>query len=503
MTEPTQATSQYSPENYRTVLAGFQKSYPDFDEQALDELRANEYGRLDEQGHVYLDYTGSGLYAASQLTDHMALLEEGVFGNPHSINPSSAAATELVESARDYVLRFFNASPDEYIVIFTPNASGALKLVAESYPFSPGGRYMPLFDNHNSVNGVREYARSRGAEVTYFPLMLPDLIVNADLLSQQLDQTQPGSHNLFAFPAQSNFSGVQHSLEWIDIAQKKGWDVMLDCAAFAPSNWLDLGRWKPDFVPLSFYKMFGYPTGAGCLIARKSALTKLQRPWFAGGTITITSVQGEGWHSLIDGSAGFEDGTVNFLTLPAVEIGLKHLENVGMDVIHERVSCLTGWLLKSMAALRHSTGEAMVEIYGPKSNTERGGTIAFNFIDPSGERFDYRLLEALAAEIKISLRTGCFCNPGTGETVHNLTQEDMAQAFSQPSLLSFEEFYTLARSEFNKNPSTVRVSVGIATTFADVYKFMAFAESFLDKSSADISALDLAGPAHGSPVDSA
>ena len=60
-----------------------------------------------------------------------------MFGNPHSTNPTSAATTELVERARAYVLEFFNASPDEYVAIFTPNATGALKLVGESYPFAP------------------------------------------------------------------------------------------------------------------------------------------------------------------------------------------------------------------------------------------------------------------------------------------------------------------------------------------------------------------------------
>jgi len=62
------------------------------------------------------------------------------------------AATELVEHAREYVLKFFNADPEEYLCIFTPNASGALKLVGESYPF-PSGHYLLTFDNHNSVNG--------------------------------------------------------------------------------------------------------------------------------------------------------------------------------------------------------------------------------------------------------------------------------------------------------------------------------------------------------------
>ena len=494
----------YDPDNLTDQLAEFKQQYPGYEAtKALDDLRATEYARLDEGGHIYLDYTGGGLYAQSQIREHMALLETNVFGNPHSNNPTSSAMTQLVEQARSRVLEFFNASPDEYTAIFTPNASGALKLVGEAYPFESGSRYLPVFDNHNSVNGVREFARSRGADVSYVPMLLPELRIDEETLSCQLDQVKPGKHNLLAYPAQSNFSGVQHPLEWIATAQEKGWDVLLDSAAFVPSNRLDLSRWKPDFVPLSFYKIFGYPTGVGCLLARKAALAKLQRPWFAGGTITITSVQGEGWHCLIDDSAGFEDGTVNYLTLPAVEIGLKYIAKIGIDTIHKRVECLTNWLLEKMSALRHSNGAPLVHIYGPTNMNNRGGTIAFNFDDPDGEHLDYRQIEALASQAKISLRTGCFCNPGTGEIVHNLTRDDMAQAFSQPSSLSFEDFYTLARTSFGKNPSTIRISVGLASNFADVFRFMTFAQTFIDKSATDIAALDLLRPTHDSIRDSA
>jgi hypothetical protein len=99
----------------------------------LDALRATEYARLDRQGHAYLDYTGGGLYAEAQIREHVAMLTGGVFGNPHSQNLTSLAMTERVEQTRDYVLRYFNASPDEYMVIFTPNATGALKLIGDSF----------------------------------------------------------------------------------------------------------------------------------------------------------------------------------------------------------------------------------------------------------------------------------------------------------------------------------------------------------------------------------
>lgn len=470
--------SCYNSAQLESAYQAFLEAYPGYrTTHHLDELRAAEYSRLDEQGHIYLDYTGGSLYADLQLREHMDLLRRGVFGNPHSSNPTSAAMTRLDEEARQYVLRFFNASPDEYVAIFTPNASGALKLVGESYPFAPGGRYLLTFDNHNSVNGIREFARHKGAEIVYVPVLPPDLRVDEQRLNQLLDTAQPGQNNLFAYPAQSNFSGVQHPLEWIERAHLKGWDVLVDFAAFAPTNPVDLSRWKPDFVDLSFYKMFGYPTGIGCLIARRQALAKLRRPWFAGGTITIASVQGDGYY-LAEGEAAFEDGTINYLQIPAVEIGLRYLTSIGMEVIHERVMCLTGWLIDHLLSLRHSNGRPLVRLYGPADTTGRGGTVTVNFFDPDDKNFDFRRVEAAANQVNMSLRTGCFCNPGAGEVANNLTQEDMAACFVNEERMTFAQFILVMDG---KASGAVRVSLGLASNFADVYRFMQFAESFVDQ----------------------
>jgi molybdenum cofactor sulfurtransferase len=355
------------------------------DTATLEELRRSDYGRLDAGGHVYLDYTGAGLYADSQLAEHLALLRSTVFGNPHSLNPTSAAMTELVEQARAAVLDFFRASPEEYAAIFTPNATGALRLVGEAYPFRPGDRFLLTFDNHNSVNGIREFARSRGAETSYVPSLAPELRVDEDLLPRYLTEVAGDHHNLFAYPAQSNFSGVHHPLEWIEQAHGHGWDVLLDAAAFVPTNRLDLSRWHPDFVALSFYKMFGWPTGVGALIARRDALAKLERPWFSGGTIVAAFVQRE-WYQSAPGHAQFEDGTVNFLNLPAVEIGLRHLDRIGIDTIHTHVEALAARLLERLASLGHGNGAAAAMIYGPPDLDRRGATIAFNFLHPGRAR---------------------------------------------------------------------------------------------------------------------
>ncbi len=445
----------------------------------LDDLRRTDYGRLDAQNHAYLDYTGGGMYADSQVRAHADLITSQTLGNPHSVSLASTASTGLVERARRAVLDYFGATGD-YTAIFTLNASGALKHVGESFPFVEGSRYVLAFDNHNSVNGIREFARAKGATFDYAPLTLPDLRLDQGQLDGLLRSADRSVPNLFAFPAQSNFSGVKHPLELIDRAHASGWHVLLDAAAFVPTNRLDLRQVKPDFVTISFYKMFGYPTGVGCLLVRNSALPLLRRPWFAGGTVNFATVQGRA-HILSPGEAGFEDGTLNYLSIPAVEIGLRHIERIGIDVIQTRVQSLAGWLLTRLLALRHGNGRHMVRIYGPATMKARGATLTMNFYDPEGHLVDYRRVEELAGERRISLRTGCFCNPGAGEAAEQLTESDMRAAMTAGVDMNLQKFVQLMQTRGGKAAGAIRVSFGLASNVDDAARFLAFAEDLRDQ----------------------
>jgi molybdenum cofactor sulfurtransferase len=465
----------------RAAYEAFVREYPAYEStRVLDSLREAEYSRLDEQQHVYLDYTGASLYADSQLRDHLGLLSHGVFGNPHSANVTSSASTELVERTRRAVLEWFNAPADDYTAVFTPNCTGALKHVGESFPFSPGSRLLLSVDNHNSVNGIREFARARGASIDYAPLTMPELRLDRERLDALLAAPGAAANNLFVFPAQSNFTGVQHPLELVAHAHAHGWTVVVDAAAFVSTSRLDLSAVPADFVTVSFYKMFGYPTAVGCLIARHGALDMLQRPWFAGGTVNFATVQGRR-HILSPHEAGFEDGTLNYLAIPAVEIGLRHLRRVGLDTIHTRVACLTGWLLKQLMALRHSNGRPLVRIYGPATTHMRGGIVTMNFYDPDGHLIDYRRVEELASERRISIRTGCFCNPGAGETAEGLTEEDVLAAVATGVDLTLPRFLQIITQRNGKSAGAIRVSFGIASNFADAYQFVQFAAGLRDQ----------------------
>ena len=112
------------------------------------------------------------------------------------------------------------------------------------------------------------------------------------------------------------------------------------------TNRSNLREVRPDFVSVSFYKMFGYPTGVGCLLVRTASLAKLRRPWFAGGTVNFATVHARR-HILSPGEAGFEDGTLNYFSIAAVEIGLRHLAARASTPSRRACDCLTGWLLQT------------------------------------------------------------------------------------------------------------------------------------------------------------
>ena len=459
------------------AAAGFRQAHPEFDATAVAALRSREYARLDEDHHAYLDYTGGGLHARSQLSEHLALLAGSVLGNPHSTSPASSTATSYAERARAAILAWCNASPDEYTVVFTANASAACKLVGEAYPFAPHGRLLLSADDHNSVNGIREFARARGADVRYLPLVRPDLRLDDEVVRHHLADVRSARPGLFAYPAQSNYSGVRHPLTWIDHAHEHGWDVLLDAAAYLPTNRLDLGRWHPDFVTVSWYKVLGYPTGIGSLIARREALARLQRPWFAGGTIGLVSVAVPR-HTLAPGETGFEDGTIDYLGLPAIEMGLRHISSVGIDAIGQRVRCLTDWLLARLQTLVHRDGSPLIRLYGPTTTQDRGGTVPFNVLDRAGRPVDFRLVEARAGAQRVSVRTGCFCNPGASEAARGITAADLAPLFDMAVQPTLDEMRQLLPG---RALGAVRASMGIASDQRDIDRLVDVLESFRDE----------------------
>lgn len=223
-------------------------------------------------------------------------LSTNIYGNPHSHNPSSQLTTERINEVRNKILHHFNTSSDEYSVIFTSGSTAAIKLVAESFDWQEKSALCVMESSHTSVVGIRECALKYTANF----LCIKDQDLKSKglkqfILDKQTKDQDFSSSSLFVYPAMCNFSGKKYPLDLIaevhDIDTSNHWFVMLDAASFVSTSNLDLSKYKPDFIPVSFYKMFGFPTGIGTLIIRNKSADVLKKAYYGGGTVqaTITS----------------------------------------------------------------------------------------------------------------------------------------------------------------------------------------------------------------------
>ncbi|KAJ7156257.1 PLP-dependent transferase [Mycena filopes] len=498
-----------------TAYKAFLASYPAYKlTWILDTLRRTDYARLSSssgvefneqgggEGETYVDYMGGALYPESLVRVHAEFLTRGVLGNTHSVSNSSKLSASHATAARLAVLSFFNAlpssSPDsDYTVIFTPNASAALKLIGESFPFTPESSCILPCDAHNSVHGVREFARRRGAEVVYVPTAAGaagrggvDVQVVKEILQTHAPPT--GTESLFVMTAQSNITNTKSPLALLAQASALGCHTLLDAAALAPTSVIDLSSAdgiNVDAMAVSFYKMFGFPTGVGALIAKKSFLAKLERPWFAGGTVDVVQVPGTIVTRAEEIHEQFEDGTINYLSLPSITSGL-HFLSAYLPFLPLRLSSLLHHLATALSALRHDlTCTPVVRILSalPSKKLSRvgeqsdvGSLLALEVLSPSGSKLPNAFIEHAASRQNISLRTGCMCNPGGAAAISlpslssiSSSSQSLSAAEAMALLYPGVRYADIERT-IGADLGVVRISLGLASNFQDVWNVVRF-----------------------------
>jgi selenocysteine lyase/cysteine desulfurase len=447
----------------------FLKDYPYYENERLDAIREKFFPLLKDC--VYADWTGAAPKPSSLIDSDADFQKKHLIGNPHSHHAPSALAMELAEEARTQVLYFFNADPDEYDVIFTANATGAI-LLLHNYMFE-GGDLLLTADNHNSVNGLRETAKRHGAIVRYSPID-NDLQIIGSELERALSYPRATHNKLFCYPAKSNYSGVLHSLEWVSIAQEKGWDVLLDAAAYSANNRLDLHFVQPDFVPISFYKIFGYPTGIGCLIIKKEKYEKLNKSFFSGGSILLVSVMKDFFAPETIGHARYEDGTINFAAMQPIVRGFEFMTSLGKYTW--RVKAITDWLRKALLAM--NTEKNFIIVHSPIGSD----TVTFSITDESGcHILDAWEFEQFANEHNVYVRTGCFCNPGVNEKLFGYEIDTYEKFYNDAILPSQITIENLRKYSGDKPIGAIRASFGYANNFSDVERFAEVVKMFIEQ----------------------
>ncbi|KAL3664121.1 hypothetical protein V7S43_011005 [Phytophthora oleae] len=460
----------------------------------VDAMRANEFPHM--HGSVYLDHAGATMYSKMQLDAAFQELQSGLFTNPHSATGSAHAesTTAKIDNVRRQMLAFFSASEEEYALIFTSGATAALKLVGESFPWTTNSTFAHSMDSHTSVLGIRGNAAAHGATINCVELNELEQLArgrehpSAEAACSPSTKPSDTSVSLFAYPAECNFSGVRHSLSLVDQIRAGRWEnssngdtkwlVLVDAAKYVATHELDLSVHRPDFVVLSFYKIFGYPSGLGALIARKTALSLLKREYQGGGTVSAI-LAGRNYavpRGLDDNSVGssrFADGTQSFLSILALRHGIQQVEKLGMANISAHTAALRTLLVDRLVVLKHWNGRPICEFYGnngAKAKAEQQGPIvACNFLRSDASYVGYSEVHKLAEIHNIHLRTGCFCNPGACQHYLGLKEADVMSNIAAGHVCGDEI------DVVNGLPTgAVRLSLGYMTTFEDIEAFVEF-----------------------------
>lgn len=341
-------------------------------------------------------------------------------------------------------------------------------MIGETFPWSKGSLFRYLRENHNSVLGIREYVLARGAS---FQSVDERLVSSWTQSTTELDSPVPDDgvnecYNLFAFPAEDNFAGVKYPLEWIKGIKEKStprshWYTLLDAAAYVPSQPLDLSNIQPDYVVCSFYKMFGFPTGLGALIAKISATEILNKVFWGGGSVALATSKGN-FHTLKCRPADrLEDGTVAFLDIISLKHGFGIIESLGgIEKIRAHVETLRKWLYEKLSSLRHSSGGPMVKIFGKHdvdhAETVQGGILNMELLREDGTAYSYKSFEAEAAEAGFHIRTGIECNPGAAYNYIGVLESEIEQLAGEKEGCGDDlEYLDVRRPENNSIPRTL------------------------------------------------
>uniref|UniRef100_H3AUI3 Molybdenum cofactor sulfurase n=1 Tax=Latimeria chalumnae TaxID=7897 RepID=H3AUI3_LATCH len=403
------------------------------------------------------------------------------------------------------ILQHFNISPEEYTVIFTSGSTAAFKLVAESFawtptgPEEPGSRFFYLTDSHTSVVGIRGLTTLM--KVPAVPIK-PHEICKVGIggedgnLTALEDQIQDKTPHLFCYAAQSNFSGTKYPLLWIEDIRKRKlypfnktageWFVLLDAASYASTSPLNLALHQADFIPISFYKIFGFPTGLGALLVCNKSAHLLRKVYFGGGTAAAYLAGQDFFIPRQSVAERFEDGTVSFLDIIALKHGFDALERLtgGMQNIMLHTFGLAQSTYRILSALQHSNGSPVVCLYTDTefdSPDTQGPIINFNVLDENGGIIGYSQVDKLASLYNIHLRTGCFCNTGACQQHLGISDEDIKKNLQAGHVCGDNIDLIDGRPT-----GSVRVSFGYMSTFEDAQTFLKFIVSSFAKSPARI-----------------
>jgi selenocysteine lyase/cysteine desulfurase len=141
-----------------------------------------------------------------------------------------------------------------------------------------------------------------------------------------------------------------------------------------------------------------------------------------------------------------------------------------IDLVNQRVRTLMEYTISSLSRIHYKNGTPIVTIHGGVEPSQRGGSLALTFYSSNGNEVACEKVDILATKERISLRSGCMCNPAmTGILIHQRKTVSMIE-----QNVTFSELLVKA----GKNSmGVVRISFGLASNQKDADAFINFVKS--------------------------
>ena len=280
-------------------------------------------------------------------------------------------ATELFEASRQTVADFLGAKSEE--IVFTKSATESLNLLA--YAFSnaePGSKFaigpehsivVSEMEHHANLIPWQQLAKRSGAELKWFGVTSDGRLDESNIESLITEKTK-----IVAITQQSNVLGTINNLDQIiKKAHQVGAIVIVDACQSVPHIPVDVRMLGADFLAFSGHKILG-PTGVGVLWGRYDLLNELPPFLFGGSMIENVTMTDASW---AEAPRKFEAGVPNMAQVVGLAAGIKYLQAIGLDAVHEHEKALTAYLLEQLAQIPG------VSVVGPLDVSLRGGTVSF------------------------------------------------------------------------------------------------------------------------------
>ncbi|ONK56723.1 uncharacterized protein A4U43_C10F12090 [Asparagus officinalis] len=508
--------------------------------ELADHIRDHDYYHLSK--HVCFDYNGFGLFSRAQLSSkaRFSHSQSSFFNITYkSVTLKSQLwygnqETTLESAINRRVMDFLKISDEEYTMVCTANKTSSFRILAESYPFQSNKKLLTVYDHESeAVRTMVEIAKRRGARDASAEFCWPSMKIHSGKL-KQIVSTRNQKGGLFVFSPQSQMTGTKYAYQWMSLAQKNGWHVVLDACSLGPKdmNTLGLSLIKPDFIVCSFFKIFGEdPSGfSGLLIKRSSrailekttanrsigiisiipqkrlstlalrpdnfvtnmetqpsntyvkSLFSYPRPAQSSQILKLKDKVIESYDVMNDEKEAFGEPSSRIMCSQKSETNdviecryLDHADSVGLHLISRRVSCLTDWLVNALLKLKHpltGNGEPLVRIYGSQQKFTRGPALAINLFDWKGQKIEPRLVQKLADRSNISISCGLLRNICFLDRYEEDKSVIWGKRLHKPT--------TNEQERTDLGITVVNVTLNFLNNFEDTYRLWSFIAKFLD-----------------------